>query len=228
MIRPSGARWSSYSSISAFQARLVTSMTSWSRLEEFSSGANSRKLSMFCAITSRRKPPSTRVASTAPVPGSVDLDGVVAEVRHLQVAQQQAAVGVRRRAHPQRRRRGAAPRCRRPARRPRRTATRGRSCASTPRAPCGAPSSLARVRERHLVRAPEALDPLAVDLLGPVQPLGERSTIIGHGRRGTAPDDARASPWMSAISSRQRSRVPAKSACIWAGSEPATTYGACP
>ena len=70
MIRPSTARWSSYGRVSAFQVRSVTSRTSCSRLELFSSGENSRKFVMFCAITSRRKVPSTRVDSTAPVPGA--------------------------------------------------------------------------------------------------------------------------------------------------------------
>ena len=70
MIRPSAARWSSSGSVSAFQVRSVTSRTSCSRLELFSSGENIRKWSMLPAITSRRNAPSTRVASTAPVPGA--------------------------------------------------------------------------------------------------------------------------------------------------------------
>ena len=65
--------------------------------------------------------------------------------------------------------------------------------------------------------------------LGPVQPFGERSTIIGQGRRAAVffrlP---RASCWMSRISSRQWSRVAANAWCISAGSEPETTYGAWP
>ena len=51
-------------------------------------------------ITSRRKLPSTRVGSLDRRRRRGHLDGVLAEVRQLELAQQQAAVGVRVRAHP--------------------------------------------------------------------------------------------------------------------------------
>ncbi len=41
--------------------------------------------------------------------------------------------------------------------------------------------------QRHLVGAPEAFDPVAVDLFRAVQPLGERSTIIGQWARAALP-----------------------------------------
>ena len=56
--------------------------------------------SALSRATSRSQPPITRVASLEPVAGARDVDGVVAEVRQAQVAQQQAAVGVRVGAHP--------------------------------------------------------------------------------------------------------------------------------
>nr|WP_236834140.1 hypothetical protein [Blastococcus sp. KM273129] len=70
MTRPSGARWSSSGWRSATQVRSVASSTAPSRFELFSSGEKTRKVDPFRRITSRRNVPSTRVASTAPVPGS--------------------------------------------------------------------------------------------------------------------------------------------------------------
>ena len=51
-------------------------------------------------MTSRRNLPITRADSAVVCPGAGHVDRVVAEVRHLQVAEQQAAVGVRVVAHP--------------------------------------------------------------------------------------------------------------------------------
>ncbi len=57
-------------SVSASQARAVTEKTSESLLEAVSSGPKRRKLSGLRVITSRRKAPSTRVASANVVPGA--------------------------------------------------------------------------------------------------------------------------------------------------------------
>ncbi len=66
---------------------------------------------------------------------------------------------------------------------------------------------VAHVRDRHLVRAPGALDRQPVDLAGPVQPFGVRRTIIGH--LGRAAERLRA----RAISSSASSSAAAKSRC---------------
>ena len=100
MTRPSGARWSSTGCTSPCQARPVTSNTAPRRFEAVSSGPNSRNVLGLRRITSRSKAPSTRVASLVVVRRRGDRDGVVAEVRQPQVAQQDAAVGVRAGAHP--------------------------------------------------------------------------------------------------------------------------------
>jgi len=64
MTRPSGESLSrSTGSVSASQARPVTSNTAESRFDSVSSGPNRRKRSGFSLMTSRRYPPSTRVAS---------------------------------------------------------------------------------------------------------------------------------------------------------------------
>ena len=59
---------------------------------------------------------------------------------------------------------------------------------------------------------------------GPVQPFGVRSTISGQRGRCAWPL-ARASAWISAISSSAVSSVSAISRWITAGSEPSTKYG---
>ena len=47
---------------------------------------------------------------------------------------------------------------------------------------------VAHLGQRHLVRAPGALDGAPSTTFGPVQPFGVRSTIIGQtGRRGSPP-----------------------------------------
>ena len=70
MTLPSGARPSSVGSVSADHARAVTSNMSPRRFDAVSSGPNTRKLSGFRETMSRRKPPSTRIASLDVVPGS--------------------------------------------------------------------------------------------------------------------------------------------------------------
>jgi len=60
---------------------------------------------------------------------------------------------------------------------------------------------LAGLGDRDLMGAPRAFDLLAVDDLGPVQPLGVRRTIIGH-RGRPVPLPKRASVWISRIASR--------------------------
>ena len=109
-------------------------------------GPKSRKLSGFAAITSRRNAPSTRVASLVRRAGLRHVDRVVAEVGQDEVAQQQAAVRVRVRAHPalalrRQRRRAPGRACR-----ARRRAPPAGSCAATPRARAGAPGCRARRR----------------------------------------------------------------------------------
>ena len=87
--------------LARIQARLVTSRTSCQRFELFSSGLKRRKFraSRFSFMTSRRNRPMTRVASASTAPGSRHVDRVVAEIGQPQILQQQAAVGVRVRAH---------------------------------------------------------------------------------------------------------------------------------
>ena len=79
----------------------MTSKTAPSRFDAVSSGPKSRKSVGLRAMTSRRKPPSTRVASLVRRRrAAATVDGVVAEVGQHEVAQQHAAVRVRVRAHP--------------------------------------------------------------------------------------------------------------------------------
>ena len=70
-------------------------------MESVSSGPKTRKFrcSLFSFATSRRKRPSTCVSPMPRTPGDGHVDRVVAEIRHPQVAQQNAAVGVGIRAH---------------------------------------------------------------------------------------------------------------------------------
>ena len=197
MTRPSGARWSSLSAASAAsQARSVTSNTAPRRLEAVSSGPMMRKLSGLRRITSRRKPPSTRVASLVLGARPVDLDGVVAKVGHLQLAQQQAAVGVGVGAHPplalgrergQLRAQGAA------------LVEQLLGPVGAQPAPRAAPGARALCARSASGTWWERNDPSAGSpstSLGPVQPLGVRSTIIGQRGRAAsaacAPVDSRA------------------------------------
>ena len=61
-------------------------------------------------------------------------------------------------------------------------------------------------------------------VLGPVQPFGLRSTIIGQRGRAWAPS-ARAACWISAIAPNALSIAAAIAWCLGSGSEPATTIG---
>ena len=79
----------------------------------------------------------------------------------------------------------------------------------------------AHVRERDLMRAPGAFGLMSIDLFGPVQPLGERSTIIGQRGRSALPL-LRAAFWRVRISRMAASSVAAMVWCIVSGSSPST------
>ena len=140
---------------------------------------------MFSRITSRRNVPSTRVASTAPVPGASTGHGV----RRGSRASAAAAAACRRWRAGWRssagRRPGAGRGRRAPGRRRRRTAPRAGSCAATPRAPSRWPSSSrAFLNGTWCARqVPSTCRPSTTS--GPVQPFGEASTIIGQRGRST-------------------------------------------
>ena len=85
-------------SVSAFQVLSVTSRTASSRFDAVSSGPNKRKVSQVRPIDVAQELPRTRVAS-AEERRAHRPDGVVAEVRQREVAEQEAAVGVRVGAH---------------------------------------------------------------------------------------------------------------------------------
>ena len=97
MTRPSGARWSSHGSVSATQARLVTSSTSCQRFELLSSGLNSRKFREFrVQLHDIAQEPAHHAGGLGrDGAGCGHLDGVITEIREPQLAQQQAAIGVR-------------------------------------------------------------------------------------------------------------------------------------
>ena len=144
--------------------RAVTSSTSFQRFEVSSSGLKMRKLpaAALSFMTSRSSAPWTRVASRRARPGPLDRDGVLAKVGQPQIAQQHAAVGVRVVAH------AAA-------------ARRRERLELGPQAAFGGEQLLRAIAahplfqqtqvlgffrelgERHLMRAPGALDRLAVD-----------------------------------------------------------------
>ena len=114
------------------------------------------------------------------------VDGVVAEVRQAQVAQQQSAVGVRVGAHPRGRRgrRGDDVRRGRPARR---TAPRAGSCASTPRAAevLGVRAHVRRAGPGARARCPRPADR---------RPPSARSSPSGSAARSSARSVGRTSP----------------------------------
>ena len=100
------------------------------------------------------------------------------------------------------------------------------------------PTLLARIPESELRRlfegygyAPHFVtgdDPMTVlpsTVSGPVQPLGVRSTIIGHAGRAVTPW-TRASAWMRAMSATTASSVSASSRWTVIGSSPVTKCGA--
>ena len=143
-------------------------------------------------MTSRRNRPSTRWPRSSSAAGRVDLNRVVAEVGQLEVAQQQAAVGVRVGAHPPRRPAAPARAVGAQRARSRRRAPRAGSCASTARAARGARGcadlGAAAPGGRGRCPPPAGRRPPS----GPVQPFGVRSTIIGHGgRSGRGPSPRR-------------------------------------
>ena len=157
------------------------------------------------------------------VAGRSHLDRVVAEVRQAQVAQQQAAVGVRVGAHPPLAARA-------PARRAPGAARRlveqllGPVGAQPPRGARGARGSSRTSAIGTWCERQVPSTGLPSTSFGPVQPLGVRRMIIGQ-RGRTAVAGARRACWIAAISSRTASSV-AAIAGARAGSSPATMYGA--
>ena len=155
--------------------------------------------------------------------GCGHLDGVVAEIRQPQIAQQQAAIGVRVGAH------AAA-------------ASRGElgQLGSEPAAvveellgpvalhPLFEDAHVRRVlvhlAHRHLVRAPVVLGALAVDLLraGPALGCAQHDHRPARALREAV---SRASALMRWISPTTLSSVAAISSCIFSGSSPSTKYG---
>ena len=142
---------------SAIHARSVASNTAPSRFDAVSSGPKSAEVARP-ALRAHDVAQEARRARASPrssvVAGRRHVDRVVAEVGQLEVAQQQAAVGVRVRAH--------APLAR--GRERARAPGAGAPCvveqllgpvasAATPRAARGAPGCSRSVGERHLVRA---------------------------------------------------------------------------
>ena len=159
------------------------------RFEAVSSGPKMRKFrwSSLSSITSRRNLPSVRVSSFIDAAGPGDVDGVVAEVGQAQVAEQDAAVGVRVGPHPALALRGPARRVRGRAGPPRRTAPRAGSSASRFRAASGARGAPSA---RRAAPGGPGTSPRPAGRRrpsGPVQPLGVCRTIIGQrGRVGDA------------------------------------------
>ena len=204
MTRPSGARWSSPGTISAIQVRSVTSSTAPSRFDAVSSGPNIRKLSRVAGHhVAQHTCPSTRVASARGRAGRRDVHGVVAEVGQREVAQELAAVGDRVGAHPP----GAGRAPARPAPggacRRRRTAPRAGRSASSPRGSRGSRRSCGPRSSAPGGCASCPRPGLPSISLGPVQPFGVRSTIIGQRGRSVTPS-SRARRWISRISSSDR------------------------
>ena len=170
-------------------------------------------------MTSRRKPPSTRVGLGKVVPGFGHLDAVAAEVGQVEILEQQAAVGMRVGAHPSRALRGKSREVGDRGARSRRRALRAGSCASTSRA-----GQVRGVRphlgQRHLVRAPRSLD-----RAGRRRP-SARSSPWACAARSSATRAVRPARrrgrhrWIAAISSTTSSRVAAIARCMAVGSSP--------
>ena len=226
MTRPSGARCVVRArTISAIQALSVDLEDGAQAVRRGLVRPEDAEVRRGCGrITSRRKAPSTRVASATSAPGRRDVDRVVAEVGQVEVAEQLAAVGVRVGAH--------APRGLRAARAAssgasgaaaRRRAPRAGSCASTSRGWRGGPAFVADLAHRHLVGAPGALDRLAVDGLGAGPALGRaqddhRPARAARCRRPRGPPAGCAPDLVDA-----RRRASAASCwCTSAGSSPST------
>ena len=134
---------------------------------------------MLSRMMSRRNLPSGRVFSATDGAGLRHLDGVVAEVRHAQRFAQQAAVGVRIGAHAAGAFGGQRFQLRQQRAVARRTVPRACSCAASLPAWQDAPAFSRRRSGTWCARQkPSTLWPSTS--FGPVQPLGERSTIIGQ------------------------------------------------
>ena len=206
-------------------ARSVTSKTRCQRFEAVSSGLKMRKLlRRRCSfMTSRRNSPMHARRLGRRSRRARHVDRVVAEVGQPQVAQQQAAVGVRVGAH--------APLARRaPARRAR---ARSRPvCVEQLLGPV-APHPLLRAaatcsglsaisRQRHLVRAQRALDRLAVDHLRPGPALGRAQDDHRPARALREAVRRARRPGCAGSRRRTASSVAAISWCIVAGSSPST------
>ena len=101
MTRPPGARWSSSGSVSATQARFVTERTSAHRFELFSSGLKRRKIPRIEVLLHHVAEEGAHDPRRLGVrrPRLRHLDGVVAEVGHPEIPEEEAAVGVRVGAH---------------------------------------------------------------------------------------------------------------------------------
>ena len=128
-------------------------------------------VSGFALITSRSSPPSTRVASLVVAGRGGHLHGVITEVGHLEVAQQQPAVGVGIGAHTARATRRERGQVAAQAPRWRRTAPRRGRTAATSRAR-EVSRVVAHSRQRHLMGAEGPLGRETVDLLGSGPALG--------------------------------------------------------
>src|SRR4051812_21519324 len=102
MTRPSGARWSSVSMTSAIPYLSVASKTAVRRLEVVSSGPKMRKIAPIGIELDHVAEELAQSASILvhPRAGARHGDGKVAKVGQPQVAQQDAAVGVRVGPHP--------------------------------------------------------------------------------------------------------------------------------
>ena len=212
MTRPPGARPSSVASVSASQARSVTAKTSPSRLDAVSSGPNRRKLDRFRSITSRRKPPSTRVASLNVVAGRRHVDRVRRGSRAVPGpggARRRSRAGSR--SYAARRGRQLA-KLRAADARMRRTAPPAGSCAATVRGSRGGPRSRAQPRPGPGASA-RSLRP------GRRRPRAGRSSPSASAGRSSASEGARlrgrarAACWIAWISSSASSSAAAKRWC---------------
>ena len=170
----------------------MTAKTSPRRFEAVSSGPKRRNVVRVPGDhVAQEAAEDARRLARASSPGSVDVDGVVAEVGQGQVLEQHAAVRVRVRAHPplaRGRERARAPAA---AGRARRTAPRAGSCAATPRGSARWPafSRAAPTGTWCERQVPSTWTPSTSR--GPVQPFGVRRTIIGQRGRSPSPPLAR-------------------------------------
>ncbi len=171
MTRPPGARWSSPSMISACQARSVTSSRAPSRLDTVSSGPMTRNDAGLRTTTSFSQSAITPLAPARLPSGRGTSSGVVAEVGQVERGGVAAPVGLGRGAHP-------------PLARRRQPGHRVEDAARLVEQLLGLVAAhprlehlqvlvvVAHAGQRHLVRAPGALDLLAVDHARAGPPLG--------------------------------------------------------